>query len=69
MRELSSQEICEVGGGINFTTPITMTLLNDVAIVRTISPWVSGAFAAGYFVGTKLNERFNLSGKLVDLLP
>ena len=69
MRELSSQEIFEVGGGISFTTPLTMTLLNDTAVMSSIGPWVTGAFAAGYFIGTKLNARFNLSGKLVDLLP
>lgn len=69
MRELTGNEIFEVGGGITFTTPITMTLLNNVADATVVGRWAALSFSAGYYIGTKLNEKFNLSGKLVDLLP
>ncbi len=68
MRELSSLEIFEVGGGINFTTPVTMSLLNNVANATVVGRWASAAFGAGYLLGTYLNNRFDLSTKLVDLL-
>ena len=68
MRELSSQEIFEVGGGINFTTPITMTLLNNVAEATIVGRWVTGAYGVGYLIGTYLNNQFNLSTKIVDRL-
>jgi hypothetical protein len=70
MRELSGTEIFEVGGGegITFTTPVTMTLLNDVANATTVFRWLAGSFGAGYFVGTWMNQRFDISTKIVDLI-
>ncbi len=69
MRELSSMEILEVGGGVlTFTTPVTLSLLNNVASATTVGTWVTGSFTAGYYVGSYLNTRFNISTKIVDFL-
>jgi hypothetical protein len=69
MRELSSTEVFEVGGGVlQFTTPITMSLLNNVASATTVGTWVSASFTAGYYIGSYLNTRFNLSTKIVDAI-
>lgn len=69
MRELSRTETSAVGGGVlNFTTPITMRLLNNVAMTSTVGFWLSASFSAGYTVGTYLNSKFDLSTKIVDLI-
>jgi hypothetical protein len=69
MRELSSTEVFEVGGGVlQFTTPITMSLLNNVASATTVGTWLSASFSAGYFIGTYLNRKYDLSTKIVDAI-
>jgi hypothetical protein len=68
MRELSNQEVLAVGGGLSFSTPVTMSLLNNVANATTVGKWLSGSFAAGYGIGSYLNTRFSLSTKIVDAL-
>ena len=68
MRELSSMEIFEVGGGLNFTSAVTFKLLNNVAEATTVGKWVSASFTAGYLVGTYLNNQFDISTRIVDAL-
>ena len=69
MRELSSTEIFGVSGGVlQFTSRITMSLLNNVGYATTVGSWVSASFTAGYFLGSVLNDRFDLSTKIVDAI-
>ncbi len=69
MRELCAGERSLVqGSGLNFTTPITMGLLNNVADATTVGKAVTGAFGVGYAIGTWLNNTFDLSTKIVDVL-
>jgi hypothetical protein len=69
MRELSNTEIFEVGGGVlTFTTPLTMSVMNNVATAGTVGSWVGASFTAGYYVGSYLNGKFNISTKIVDFL-
>jgi hypothetical protein len=70
MRELTATEIFEVGGagGLNFTSSITVGTLNSVSNATTVGKMVSLSFGVGYAIGSYLNEKFNLSTKIVDLL-
>jgi hypothetical protein len=70
MRELTATELFEVGGAgpLSFTTPITSSVLNDVASATQVGKMVSLSFGVGYAIGSYLNERFNLSMKIVDFL-
>jgi hypothetical protein len=70
MRELTATEILEVGGanGLNFTSNITLGTLNSVSNATTVGKMVSLSFGVGYAIGSYLNERLNLSMRIVDLI-
>jgi hypothetical protein len=70
MRELTANEIFEVGGaaGLNFSSPINATTMNSVANATAAGRMVGLAFGVGYAIGTYLNERYSLSTRIVDLL-
>jgi hypothetical protein len=69
MRELCTQELCVVqGAGVNFNSPITPGLLNSVANATTVAKAVVASFTLGYAIGTWLNDKFDLSTKIVDAL-
>ena len=69
MRELCAGEISLVqGSGVNFTSPITMGLLNNLADATAVGKATLGAFSVGYAIGTWLNNTFDLSTKIVDEL-
>lgn len=70
MRELTATEIFDVcgAGGLNFSSPITMSTLNSVSNATTIGKMVSLSFGVGYAIGSYLNEKLNLSTKIVDAL-
>jgi hypothetical protein len=68
MRELQANEMlcCAGGGGLTFTTPLTMTTVNNVANATTVGRMLALSFTAGYAVGTYLNDKFNISTRIVD---
>jgi hypothetical protein len=70
MRELTATEIFAVGGanGLNFNSPVTLGTLNSVSNATTVGKMVSLSFGIGYAIGSYLNEKFNLSTKIVDLI-
>jgi hypothetical protein len=70
MRELTIDEIFEVGGAgpLNFTTPVTSSMLNNVANATTVGRMLSLSFGFGYAIGSYLNATFGLSTKIVDYL-
>jgi len=70
MRELHANELlcCAGGGGLNFTTPLTMSTLNNVANATTVGRMVALSFTAGYAIGTYLNDKFDISTRIVDRL-
>lgn len=70
MRELTANEIFEVGGasGLNFNSPMTTSTLNNVANATTVGRMVTLSFGIGYAIGTYLNERYSISTRIVDLL-
>lgn len=70
MRELTADEIFEVGGaaGLEFTSPVTLSTLNNVSNATTVGRMVGLAFGIGYAIGSYLNERYSLSMRIVDLL-
>jgi hypothetical protein len=70
MRELTATEIFEVSGanGLSFTSPVTLSTLNSVSNATTVGKMLSLSFGVGYAIGSYLNEKFNISTKIVDLL-
>ena len=70
MREMTMNEICCVGGGtgLEFTSPITLSTMNNVANATTVGRVAGVSFAIGYAVGTWLNNKFDISTRIVDLL-
>lgn len=69
MRELSSIEITGVSGaGMTFTTPVNASTLNDLSKFGGVTKYATAAFSVGYAIGTWLNERYNISGRIVDAL-
>lgn len=70
MRELNSMELCEVSGAVSvkFTTPLTVGMLNTLTNFSPVAKYASGAFTAGYAVGTWLNDTFGISTRIVDAI-
>ncbi|HTQ35678.1 MAG TPA: hypothetical protein VMH77_01470 [Steroidobacteraceae bacterium] len=69
MRELDSTEIMNVSGaGVNFTTPLTLSMLNDISVFGGVTRFATAAFSAGYALGTYLNDEYDISTKVVDVL-
>ena len=69
MRELCMGEMSLVqGAGVNFNSPLTVGMFNSVADTFVVAKAVTTAFTAGYAIGTWLNNTFDLSTKIVDLI-
>ena len=68
MRELNCGEIRCVGGALNFTSPVTLATVNNVADATTVGRVLTTSFAVGYAIGTWLNNKFNLSTRIVDAI-
>jgi len=69
MRELDATEIMAVrGAGVTFTTPLTLGMLNDISTLSGVGRYVTAAFSAGWSVGTYLNNKFDLSTRIVDAI-
>jgi hypothetical protein len=69
MRELTQDEVCCVGGAaVNFTSQITLGLLNNVADATVVGRATALSFGIGYAIGTWLNNTFNISTRIVDAI-
>ena len=70
MRELTANEIFEVGGAgpLDFTSSITWSLLNNISNANAVGKMVSVSFGAGYAIGSFLNAYFGISTWIVDRL-
>jgi hypothetical protein len=68
MRELQANEMlcCAGGGGLNFTSPVTLGTLNSVSNATTVGRMLTASFTVGYAIGTYLNDKFDLSTRIVD---
>jgi len=68
MRELTMNEICCVGGAVDFTSPVTLALMNNVSNATMIGRALGASFALGYVIGTWLNNSLSLSTRIVDAI-
>jgi hypothetical protein len=68
MRELNADEMlcCAGGGPLNFSSPMTTGTLNNVANATTVVRMLALSFTVGYSIGTYLNDKFNISTRIVD---
>jgi hypothetical protein len=68
MRELTNDEVCCVGGAVDFTSPITLGLMNNVANATVVGRATALSFGVGYAIGTWLNNTFQISTRIVDAI-